>query len=220
MKATRWAKRVAVFCLVAGCILVVAVFWIGRRQEALSCPIELRPGFSVTRTFRVRAKADYRIQVRCSRSMLFEKLKNILRGGNLLSISLLEHGIPVPMYYFPNPVWRPGIISSLNEDGNLGFAGDWISQDMADFHGDPKKLYTIECSVIRPIDELRSTHPILIVGLDPLEGLSRAVDSFVLFAAASVCFVFSAVFGAVFFYFRRQARRNSGLVSSSTGSPR
>lgn len=152
--------------------------------------------------------------------MPFENLKNILRGGNLLSISLLENGIPMPMYYFPNPVWRPGIISSLNEDGNLGFAGGWISQDMADFHGDPKKLYTIECSVIRPIDELRSTHPILIVGLDRLEGLSRAVDSFVLFAAASVCFVFSAVFGAVFFYLRHRARRKSALVSASTGSPR
>jgi len=85
---------------------------------------------------------------------------------------------------------------------------------MADFHGDPKKLYTVTCSVIRPIDELGSTHPILIVGLDPLEVLSNIVGSFVLFAAASLCFVFSAVFGAVFFYLRRQALAQDHLVRS------
>jgi hypothetical protein len=220
MKSAVWIKRVAIFCLTfcltIGCILVGTVFWIDRGQAAFSCPIELKPGFSMTRTFRVHAKADYRIEIRCSRSIPFEKLKRILRAGDLVTITLLENRIPVPMRYFPNPPSRPGIVSSQNEDGNLGFAADWISQDIADFQGDPKKSYTITCSVIRPINELRSTNPTLIVGLDPLEVLSRAVDSFVLFAGAFLCFTLSALLGAVFFYLHRRPGRRARRSSPSS----
>jgi hypothetical protein len=137
--------------------------------------------------------------------MPFEKLKNILQGGNLISVSLQEERTPVELHYFPEPVFRPSVVSTA-EFGNLGFAQDWISQDIADFTGDPSKLYTITCSVIRPVAELSSTRPTLIVGLDPLEIEGRAFGSLLLFASAILCFVFSAVLAAAFFYGRHKAK--------------
>ena len=100
----------------------------------------------------------------------------------------------------------------FREGGNLGFAQDWISQDIADFTGDPKKAYSITCSVIRPTVELASTHPTLIVDLDPLEIEARAFGSFFLSAAALLCFVLSGAFGAKF-YLQRRARK--GLRSDN-----
>ena len=109
------------------------------------------------------------------------------------------------LHSFPEPVFRPGVVSTA-EFGNLGFAQDWISQDIADFTGDPGKLYTITCSVIRPVAKLSSTRPTLIVGLDPLEIEGRAFGSLLLFASAILCFVFSAVLAAAFFYGRHKAK--------------
>jgi hypothetical protein len=200
-----WLKRIAIACLAIGCILVASLFWVGRGQEPLSCAVDLRPDFSVTRTFRVSADAEYRIQIRCSRNIAFEKLKTILQGGNLISISLAEDGTPAQLRYFPEPVFRPGVVSTA-EFGNLGFAQDWISQDIGDFTGHHARTYTITCSVIRPVDELRSTRPTLIVGLDPLEVKGRAFGGLLLFAAALLCFILSAVFATVFFRVRRRAK--------------
>ena len=200
-----WIKRTAIASLALGGILVAAIFWIGRSQEAFSAPVELRAGYSLTRTFRVRAEAAYRIEIRCSRTIPFEKLKTTLQGGNLVSISLLENHTPVELHYFAEPVFRPGIVSTA-ESGNLGFAQDWISQDIADFTGHPKKDYTMTCSVIRPVEELGSTQPTLLVSLDPLEVEDRAYRSLLLFAAALVCFVFSGVLGATLLFVRRRAK--------------
>src|SRR5258707_4683628 len=208
-----WIKRVAIACLALGGILIAAAFWIGGSQEPLSSPVELRPGFSLTRTFRVHAKARYRVEIRCPRSIPFEELQKPLQGGNLISISLLGNGTPVKLDYIPEPVFRPGIVST-DELGNLGFAEDSISQDIAIFTGDPKKAYTITCSVIRPVDELVSTHPSLIVGLDPLEVEGRAIDGFFLFAAALLCFVLSGVLGAIFLFLRHRARRLAVVASA------
>ena len=201
-------KWPAIVCVAIGCVLVGAIFWIGRSQEALSSPVELRQGFSLTRTFRVRAEAAYRIEIRCSRTMPFESLKKVLQGGNLISINLQEDRTPVQLRYFQEPVFRPGIVST-DEFGNLGFAQDWISQDIAGFTGHPNKLYTITCSVLRPVEEPASTHPTLIVGLDPLEIEGRAFGSLLLSAAAFLCFLFSAVFGATFLYVRYRAKRKA-----------
>jgi hypothetical protein len=211
-----WIKWSAIACLTIGCILIATVFWVDRGQEPLSCAVDLRHDFSVTRAFRVAADAAYRIEIRCSRNMPFEKLQKILQGGNLISITLSEDGTPVQLQYFPEPVFRPGVVSTA-ESGNLGFAQDWISQDIADFRGHPNKMYTITCSVIRPLEELRSTRPTLIVGLDPLEIKGRAFGSLLLFAAALLCFILSAVFGAAFLFVRRRAktRPNQSLQPTS-----
>jgi hypothetical protein len=146
------------------------------------------------------------IELRCSRSIPFEQLKKQLRDGNLIEVKLLQDGAPIQMSYFPNPPYRSGIISSLNEFGNLGFAEDYISQDIADFAGHPKNLYTITCTVIRPFEQLHITHPTLVVSLDPLELVSGAVAGAVLLAVALLCALLSLIFGAVFYYLRRRAR--------------
>jgi hypothetical protein len=210
-----WMKRIAIACLaLGGSLIIAAVFWIRGSQEALKSPVELRPGFSLTRTFRVPNKARYRIEIEYSRSsMPFERLHKILQGGNCFKVDLTERAAPVKMYRFSEPVFRPGIVST-DEDGNLGFAEDSISQDIGVFTGYPKKAYTITCSVIRPVDELVSTHPTLIVGLDPLEAEGRAIDSFVLFAAALLCFVLSGVLGAIFLFLRHRARRLAVVASA------
>jgi hypothetical protein len=102
--------------------------------------------------------------------------------------------------------FNPGVVSSLNEFGNLGFAADYISQGIADFAGDPKNLYTITYAVIRPLEELNKTRPTLFVSLDSLELVSSAVKSGVLFAVALLCALLSLIFAAVFYYLRGRAR--------------
>ncbi len=146
--------------------------------------------------------------------MPFEQLKKQLRDGNLIEVKLLQDGAPVELSYFPNPPFRPGIISSLNEDGNLGFAGDYISQDIADFAGHPKNLYTITCTVIRPLEQLNTTHPTLVVSLDPLELVSGAVESAVFLAVALLCGLLSLIFASVFYYLRRRARSRPAQVTA------
>lgn len=111
------------------------------------------------------------------------------------------------MYYLPEPVFRPGIVSS-EEFGNLGFAEDWISQDIAEFTGDPSKIYTITCSVIRAIEELNATRPTLLVGLGPIETEERAVGCAMLLAAALISGLLSFIFGLVSLYLRRRANRH------------
>src|SRR4051812_320405 len=145
--------------------------------------------------------------------MPFERLHKILQGGNCFKVDLTERGAPVKMYRFSEPVFRPGIVST-DEDGNLGFAEDSISQDVGVFTGYPKKAYTITCSVIRPVDELVSTHPTLIIGLDPLEVEGRVIGSFIMFAAALLSFVLSGVLGAIFLFFRHRARRLTMVASA------
>lgn len=208
-----WLKRTAILFLALGCVSVGAVFlidWFGPAQEALVTPINLQPRFSLTRTFRVPSKASYNIELRCARSLPFEKLKKLLQGGNVVSISLLEDRAPVALYPYPEPVFRPGIVSTA-EDGNLGFARDWISQDIASFHGDPNKLYTITCSVIRPVEELSSTHPTLIVQLAPIEIESGAFGIFLLYATAALFFIMSGVLWIIFFCLRYRAGKIARL---------
>ncbi len=189
-----------------------AAFW--STQDALSCRVELRPGFSVTRQFHVPKKAQYRIEIRCSRSIPFEQLKKQLRDGNLIEVNLMKDGAPIQMSYFPNPPFRSGIISSLNEFGNLDFAEDYISQDIANFAGHLKNLYTITCTVIRPLEQLNTTHPTLVVSLDPLELVGGAVESAVLLAVAVLCILLSLVFGVIFYYLRRRARSHAAQITA------
>ncbi len=69
MKSQVLTKWLAIFFLALALALVGGLgamfFW--PKQDALSCRVELRPGFSVTRQFRVPKKAEYRIEIRCSR---------------------------------------------------------------------------------------------------------------------------------------------------------
>src|SRR6266498_1289776 len=209
MSGRIWTKRIAFFFLVLVFLLAGAAFWVSHTPDtAMSCPVQLTSGFSLTREFRVPAKAEYRIEIHYSRSsMPFEQLKKILQGGNCAKIDLLENGAPVQIRYLPEPIFRPCIVST-DEDGNLGFAEDFISQDIAEFTGDPKKVYTIACSVIRPIQELNSTRPILLVGLDPLEGLGLTVEFALLVGAALICGVLALIFGIVSLYLRHRAKRH------------
>jgi hypothetical protein len=183
-----------------------AMLWIGRLGDALTLPIPLQSGFNTSKEFHVPAKGQYRIELRCSRTIPFERLKGVLQGGNLVSISLTDDGVSVSLHYLQEPRFRPGI-TSTDEFGNLGFAQDWISQDIAVFAGDPKRVYKIACSVIRPLDELRVTEPTLIVGLDPLEIKGLAVLSFLLLVGALLFGVVSLVTGLIYFRLRRRASR-------------
>ncbi len=143
----------------------------------MSVAIKLQNDFRVAREFQVHSNAHYRIEVRCSRTLPFDQLKQLLQGGNLVNITLTENGTPVPLRYF-------------SEFGNLGFAADYISQDIAIFAGHTQRRYALSCSVVRPIAELRSTSPMLVVGLDPL-----AVEGGALLNA--LLFVFALLFGVV-----------------------
>jgi hypothetical protein len=188
-------KRVAIVFLALFVACLCAIGWLVLEgREAVSIPITLQNDFRLAREFQVHSNAHYRIEVRCSRTMPFDQLKQLLQGGNLVDdIRLSENGTPVPLRYF-------------SEFGNLGFAADYISQDIAVFAGHTQRQYMLSCSVVRLISELRSTSPTLVVGLDPLalEGgalLSALLSAFALFFA-----VVSLVLWAVYLLRIRRAR--------------
>jgi hypothetical protein len=106
MRDPIWVKRLAIFFAILAVALTGAAFW-PAQMDALWCPVELQPGFSATHQFRVPKKADYRIEIRSSRSIPFEQLKKQLRQGNLVEVKLLQDGAPVEMGYFQNPPVQP-----------------------------------------------------------------------------------------------------------------
>jgi hypothetical protein len=114
------------------------------------------------------------------------------RLGRTVLVGALR-GIVVPVYCDSDRALPTGV-------------EDHISQDIADFEGHPKNLYTITCTVIRPLEQLITTNPTLFVSLDPLELVSGAVESALLLAAALLCALLSLIFAAVFYYLRRRAR--------------
>jgi hypothetical protein len=178
---------------------IVATFRISRSGDVLVLPITLDSGFAKTCEFHVPQQAKYRIELRCSRVIPFEQLRQALHGGNRVAISLSENGVGSDLHNLPQPV--------LDKDfGNLGFAQSWISQDIAVFAGDPHKSYKIGCTVVRPLPELNVTKPTLIVGLDPLENEARAMGSFLLLAAGGLCAVVALLLANLYFWMRRRAR--------------
>ena len=204
MKRIVWLKWVSFVFLAIAVGLAGWIFWISRAGDAISFPVPPRSGFSITRQFRVPAKREYRIELRFSRSMEFERLRKLLQAGNVVKIALLQNGDAVKMRYFKEPRFRPGIVST-EEDGNLGFAEDWISQDIADFTGYPGKLYSITCLVVRPIEELSVTNPTLVVALEPLEVEGGAVLSALLLGGALLSAVLAIILGIVYYFLRRRS---------------
>lgn len=198
MKVLVKAKRLAIaFLALTATVVIGGVLWISRPQDAFSYPIQLRHGFSLERQFHVSATALYRIEVHCSRVIPFQEMKELLEKGNLVEVRLLKDGGLVEMHHFPGSV-------SPSLPATLGFADKWISQDMATFMGDPKATYTITCSVIKPIDELNSTHPTLLVTLDPVELERGAIGSLLLLVVFLILAALSVVFGTRFFKLHRR----------------
>jgi hypothetical protein len=200
-------KRLAILFLVPALACVSGTVWLAfQSRDALAIPIPLQSGFSTLQEFHVRSKAQYRIELRCSRTMPFEQLKHALQGGNLIAVTMSENGAPIQLRYLAEPRFRPGIVST-DEFGNLGFAQAWISQDVAVFAGDPQRLYKLSCSVVRPVAELTITSPTLIVALDPLEVEGGAVATFLLLIVAVLFGIVSLVLWVIHLSRLRRARR-------------
>jgi hypothetical protein len=127
---------------------ICSIVWIAlQSRDALSVQIPLKSGFSTTREFHVPAKAHYRVELCCSHAIPFEQLKRVLRGGNLVGIDMRESDTPMQLRYFSG------------QPPALGFAREWIRQELAVFAGHPALPYTINCSVVREISELAVTDP-------------------------------------------------------------
>lgn len=134
-------------------------------KEALIYPIQLHQGFFLHQQVRVSSNAVYRIELRCSRALSFDRLTKFLETGHLAEISLLRDGQPSEIHYFPVTPMEPV---------SLGFSSQWISQNIGTFVANRKSKYTIDARVIREVPELQMTRPILVVALDPLEIEGRA----------------------------------------------
>ena len=201
MRAQSLTKWLAVGFFALTAVIVGALIWLASVHKVLSWPVELKSGVSFQRQFRVSATANYLIEIRFARSLEFERMKKLLDGGYVITIELLENGAPARIDHFP------GYVLPSAQAPNLGFAKTWISQDIAVFKGDPGSVYTLNCTVIRPVEELNRTHPTLFVTLAPLEVLSRAVGNTLLLGAALICGLLSAVFWAVFFKSRKAGGR-------------
>jgi hypothetical protein len=187
-------KRLAAVFLALFVACLFAIGWVVfEGRDAVSVPISLQNDFRLAQEFQVHSNAHYRIEVRCARTLPFDQLKQLLQGGNLVEIRLTENGAPVSLRYF-------------SVFGNLGFAADYISQDVAVFAGHTHRRYALSCSVVRPISELRSTSPTLVVGLDPLAVEGGALLSALLSAFALFFGVVSLVLWAVYLLRVRRAR--------------
>ena len=163
---TKWMAYV--FALLVPFSIISSGWVMWRSDRVLSWPIQLSTDFKLQQEFHVWRKADYRISVYCSVLAEQQHLIKLLQGGNLVQVALAENQVPVSLDYFPEPVFRPGIVST-DELGNIVLGGDKVGQDIADFAGDPAKHYTITCSTIRSAPELDQMHPKLTIALDPLE---------------------------------------------------
>jgi hypothetical protein len=161
-------KHIALISITVCVLLAATAVYIDRRARVLNVPIRLTSGFRVESVFRVPRKADYRISVYCSSSADKSYLRKLLQGGNLIKVVVRGDGVLVPLYLFPEPLFRPGIVSTA-EWGNIVFGQKEAGQDIADFTGDPATHYRISSSVIRPVPELDQMHPTVRVELDPLD---------------------------------------------------
>lgn len=180
-------------------VFLWGIFWImSRPQNAFSHPIELRAGFSFERQFQVSAPAVYRIEARFQRLLPFKRMKELLQKSRMIEIRLLKDGQLADLHYIASAAVAPPA---------LGFARNWISQDIATFRGDPKAMYKLTCSVTRAVAELSGTHPVLFVTLDPLEVEKGAVRSFLCLILFLVLAALSMVFGIRFLKLRRRLRR-------------
>lgn len=174
------------------------IFWISHPQDALSHPVKLQAGFSFEQQFQVSATAVYRIEFRFQRVLPFKRMKELLQKSRMIEIRLLKDGELADLHYIASAAVAPPA---------LGFAPNWISQDIATFRGDPKAIYKLTCFVIRPVAELSGTHPVLFATLDPVEVEKGAVGSLLLLILFLLLAVLSVVFGIRFLKLRRRLKR-------------
>jgi hypothetical protein len=203
---TKWTAYV--FAAVAGSLIISSVWIVSRSNRVLSWPIRLSTDFGLQQEFRVWRKARYRISIYCSASAEREDLEKLLQGGNLVQVALKEDGTAVSLDFFPEPVFRPGIVST-DEIGNVVLGGDEVGQDIADFAGDPAKHYRVTSTTIRSVPELDQMHPRLNIALDPLEGKSDMV----LILLLCLSTVLSAVLALVASVIYVATRKKTSLTS-------
>jgi hypothetical protein len=203
---TKWTAYV--FAALAGLLIISSVWIIQRSERVLSWPIRLSTNFRLQEQFRVWRKADYRISVYCSVAAEQEHLVKLLQGGNLVQVAITENGTAVSLHFFPEPLFRPGIVST-DELGNVVLGGGEVGQDIADFAGDPAKHYTLICSTIRSVPELDQMHPRLNIALDPLEGKSDMGLILLLWLCAALSVILALVASVMYV----AVRKRRGLTS-------
>ena len=205
---TKWTAYV--FAALAGLLFVSSVWIIHRSDRVLSWPIRLSADFRLQERVRVWRKADYRISVYCSPPAGQEHVEKLLQGGNLVQVAITESGTAVPLHFFPEPLFRPGIVST-DELGNIVMGKEEVGQDIADFTGDPAKDYTVICSTTRSVPEIDQMHPRLTIALDPLERKSDMGLIILLWISGAVS-VIIALIAAVMYV---AVRKRRGLTNSS-----
>jgi hypothetical protein len=199
---TKWLAYA--FALLVPLSIISSGWVMWRSNRVLFWPIQLSTDFKLQQEFHVWRKANYRISVYCSAlAEQQQHLKKLLQGGNLVQVALAENQIPVSLDYFPEPVFRPGIVST-DEWGNIVSGGDKVGQDIAAFAGDPAKHYTITSSTIRSAPELDQMHPKLTIALDPLEGKSDMGLILLLWFAAAASATLALVFAVIYVAIRKR----------------
>jgi hypothetical protein len=204
MTARQRRKWLALTFASLAALLVATATWLAHSARVLETPIRLTPDFRIESAFCVPRKADYRISVYCSSSAAKEHLRQLLQRGNLVQIAVSGDGGAVPLHFFPEPLFRPGIVSTA-EWGNIVFGQNEAGQDIADFAGDPAQHYKITCSDIRAVAELDQMHPVLRVELDPLFFKGDLMLICLFSALAVVCAVVALAAAIHYFAVREKA---------------
>lgn len=206
-------KRITAVAILLTAVLAATALYFDRRGRVLKEPIRLTSGFRLESAFRVPRKADYRISVYCSSPAEKTYLRKLLQGGNLIKVAVTAEGASVPLYLFPEPLFRPGIVSTA-EWGNIVFGQNEAGQEIADFAGDPALHYRINCSVLRAVPELDQMHPRIRIELAPLDFKGDLLLSGLLIALsiASAAVALSGVIA----YFIIQRRPNQAMEPTAS----
>lgn len=162
--------------------------------QILKVPVNLQAGNSNTLAFNVPVKAQYKIGIQCLRTIPYETLKDTLRGGNIIDLSLRRGDRTVPINYIAGPTSMYGVDSTA-EFGNLHFSDDLIGQDIAYFAGQPGESYTVKYTVIRTVDELSSTNPTFVVYFDQRQTFGRGIAAATLTVSAYILAIVGGLTG-------------------------
>lgn len=158
-----------------------------------------------THQFSTPITAQYRIGVECARKLPFETMKSLLQQGNLVEVELHRGAALEKLNYFAQaPRSQSG--DSSAQLGNLNAGKDTIGQDIAYFSATRGDKYEVSSTLIRPLGELSTANPTLIVYRDPAPDIGRGVVSVAVLVTGYALLALGAALGVYYFLFSQGLR--------------
>lgn len=117
-------------------------------------PVEIADGFTYHKNFKVDYQSDYDVKLECVRTMPLDQLENLLRNDLAGGYSIYENEVKIRTVDFKDD-WYGS--STTNDTSARMFGG---------FPASTSKIYRIEFTVKKTIQELKPTLPNIVVALN------------------------------------------------------